>query len=82
MSLIIKVQSFLKSIKPRVYKKKFYIGKTVLLTLTKVGLTRFASKVIWFIVVLILLLSMVFGGIVAFLSSGQSTNTEPTVITQ
>lgn len=70
-----RIKSFFSSIKPKVYKKKFYIGKKAIITLTSRGIRKFLFMFIWYIVVIIILFSMIFGGLIMFFGSNKTTTT-------
>lgn len=70
-----KVQLFFLSIKPKVYKKKLFIGKRKILTLTYNGIFKFISKLVWIILVIMILFSMIFGGLAMFLPNSTSSYT-------
>jgi uncharacterized membrane protein len=53
----------LEKIRPKLYKKTFFIGNKPILKLTSKGLNQFFFKLIWGIIVIVMILSMVLGGL-------------------
>lgn len=67
----------LDSIRPRIYKKTFYIGQKKILKLTKEGIRKFGFKAIWVLLLLVMGLTMILGGLAALLPQENSTQTLP-----
>jgi len=76
MLVIDKLKDFLPRIQPKVYKKKLFIGKKPILTLTYQGIQKILFKFIWIIVVITIILMMVFGGLVMFVQTTPSVPTD------
>jgi len=57
------------NIKPRIYKKTLFIGKKRIFKFTKEYTFKFLHKAIWILLLLILIVTMVFGGVALLLGS-------------
>lgn len=71
-----KLRIFWLKIKPRYYKKTFYLGKLKIIKFTQAGVGEFFHKILWALIVIVMLVAMFLGG----LAITQSQNTTSTVI--
>ncbi len=69
-----RLEIVLKKIKPKFYKKGFYVGNNLLIKFTFDGIKLFLYKLIWIIVIIVMLLAMLLGGL-ALTQSSPSTVT-------
>lgn len=67
-------------IKPKIYKKRLFIGKREVIRFTAKGIKKVLHKIIWIFVVIIILATMIFGGFVLFVQSTTPTTTDPTLV--
>lgn len=61
--------SFVKKFKPKFYKKGLFIGNKRVFKFTKEYTKKFFIKTIWFVVLFLIVITMVFGTLAAFMNT-------------